>query len=97
MSEADLAANVSALAKALKWRGYHTHRSDHSERGFPDWVFLRGGCMIVAELKAQKGYLGPAQREWLQEFSQVSGCRAYVWRPSDWLAGKVAEALAWQS
>lgn len=39
------------LAAFTGWRGYHTHRSDRSQAGFPDWTLVRGPRLVFAELK----------------------------------------------
>ena len=67
------------------------------DKGFPDLVMARGGRVIFAELKSEKGRLTDEQRSWMgaltgrPEYSwntwQVTEPRAnpeaYVWRPSD--------------
>jgi hypothetical protein len=44
--------------------------------------------MVIAELKAEKGRLSPAQRHWLAELEmvaeQASCVRVFLWRPSSW-------------
>jgi hypothetical protein len=51
--------------------------------GFPDLVLLRKEVIVVAELKARRGKLGPDQLDWLEAWRQV-GARVFVWRPDDW-------------
>lgn len=63
---------------------YHTWRSDHSPAGFPDLLLLKGGCLIVAELKSNKGQLTPEQYFWLCEFQKIPSCESYLWCPEDW-------------
>jgi len=52
-------------------------------RGFPDIVAIRGPRILVAELKTDKGRIGPGQEAWLDAF-HVAGAEAYLWRPRDW-------------
>ncbi len=84
LSEAQLSALVVELARIGRWRKYHTWSAKKSPRGFPDWILIRDGRMVAAELKSEKGPLRPEQREWLDELDQVPGVEAYLWRPSDW-------------
>lgn len=58
--------------------GHRTALQGH--RGFPDLVLARDGVVIFAELKTNRGTLGPGQPEWLA----VLGALAVVWRPRDW-------------
>ena len=51
--------------------------------GFPDLIMLRGLEMVIAEIKADKGILSEAQRDWIQLWGQVTK-DVYVWRPKDW-------------
>lgn len=99
------------LALSLGWRGYHTHRSQHSPAGFPDLALVRRGRLIMAELKREKGKTTPAQDGWLEDLAEVAehahnpdaeallgddyrpAVAVYVWRPSDLLEGRIAEAL----
>lgn len=61
------------LALALGWRGYHTHRSQHSPAGFPDLVLVRRGRLVFAELKRQADRYQPtpAQAAWLEDLREV--------------------------
>ena len=62
------------LALALGWRGYHTHRSQHSPAGFPDLVLVRRGRLVFAELKRQaaRHQPTPEQAAWLQDLTKVA-------------------------
>ena len=93
MSEAQLQRLVMALAAACGWTlRYHTHDSRRSDKGFPDCVFLRGERLVFAELKSQKGRVRPEQVLWLDALRD-STAEAYLWRPSDWLAGDCERVL----
>ena len=85
------------------WRA--TGEKDDPRVGFPDLVMLRDGEMIVAELKGERGRLSKAQLDWLNQFALLAVAEPYqghpivgqisvcVWRPSDWLSGRVLELL----
>lgn len=88
MTEAQLDAAIVELAVRRGWLTYHTHRSDRSEPGFPDRVFVRAGRLIFAELKAEKGRMSAAQHVWASELNKVEvavggSVRVFLWRPSD--------------
>ncbi len=50
-------------------------------QGFPDLLLARER-IVVAELKAEKGRVRPAQDAWLEAF-RAAGVESYVWRPGD--------------
>jgi hypothetical protein len=70
--------------------------------GFPDLFLIHRTepHIIIAELKAAKGKIGPAQQEWLDRLSTFAGLvqsmhahgrlpdrpviEVHVWRPEDW-------------
>lgn len=90
LSEADWQRRVMDAAKAHGWRVAH-FRPARTQRGnwitpmaghpgFPDLVLGRGGVVICAELKSQRGQLGPGQAEWLDALGE----HGRLWRPSDW-------------
>jgi hypothetical protein len=92
ITEAEFTAQVLELAKRLGWRAAH-FRPARTARGwrtavqgdgagFPDLVLVRRR-VIVAELKAGRGKLTPAQTDWLGVFERA-GITAYVWHPRDW-------------
>lgn len=72
MTERQLLEAIRALAKRLDWLVYHTHDSRRSEPGFPDLVLVRGGRVIFAELKAQRGRVSPAQHVWLERLHETT-------------------------
>ena len=73
----------------LLW--YHTRNSKRSPAGFPDLV-IAGRKVLYRELKTQKGVVSPAQREWLDALT-AAGQDAGVWRPEDWLSGRIEREL----
>ena len=90
MSEEDFARAVVDLALSCGWKVNREPpwrmasrlrgKAQDSRNGFPDLVLARGGQVIFAELKAQKGRVSAAQWAWLNELVGHD----YVWRPSDW-------------
>lgn len=92
MMEATLEQNVADACRALRLRRYHTHRSQHSVAGFPDDVILGPTRMIFRELKRESFDPSPAQREWLDHLAAI-GQDVGVWRPSDWLSGRIMAEL----
>ena len=78
------------------WMVYHTYDSRRSDAGFPDLVMVRGGRVIFAELKYDKGYadwddrkpkrrgkISEAQQAWIDALSNVFGVECYVWKYPD--------------
>jgi hypothetical protein len=92
MSEDELLAQVRALATTLGWLGYHTHRSDRSDPGFPDLTLVKAGRLVFAELKTQKGKATLAQTEWLCALKQ-SAADVYLWRPEHLINGSIEAIL----
>ena len=97
MSEGNLQAAVIQFAELRSWRLYHVAKvrkqlRSHTSEGFPDLVMLRGKRQVVVELKREGEDPTPKQWEWLEAFEAV-GAETYVWRPADWLGGKVDEVL----
>jgi glycine/D-amino acid oxidase-like deaminating enzyme len=93
VSEASLQTSVIELAQISGWRVAH-FRPARTEKGwrtpvsadgagFPDLVLTRPPELLVLELKAERGKLAAAQREWLQQL-EMCGVEIYVWRPSQW-------------
>lgn len=90
LSEADFQGRVIATARLHHWRIAHfrpARRQSGSystpmtgDRGFPDLVLARNGAVLLAELKADSGRLGPGQPEWLAAL----GDHGRLWRPADW-------------
>ena len=84
MTEAEHEQGVIEYAQLNGWKIYHTRNSKGSVAGFPDLLLVRAGRLIFAELKTLKGKLTPAQEEWLDLLTEVSGIICYVWRPNEW-------------
>lgn len=94
-SEVTFQNNVIRLAKSLGYGLiYHTHDSRRSQPGFPDLVMVnvRSRRMLIRELKATKGRVSPAQKEWAEGFLAV-GADFGFWRPEDWVSGRIQREL----
>ncbi|MCS3494079.1 hypothetical protein M2368_003107 [Arthrobacter sp. JUb119] len=94
-SESEFQSHVQNLAKSLGYtQQYHTHDSRRSNPGFPDLVLVHGRTkkLMFAELKAQAGRVSPAQESWLNDL-RLGGQVAEVWRPSDWVSGRILQVL----
>jgi len=83
MPERAFQAQVVAYARLNGWRCWYVHDSRRSPAGWPDVVAIRGGRMVVAELKSEKGRLTVDQQDALCLLRQVPGIEVFVWRPSD--------------
>jgi len=82
--ERELSSLAIDIAKLGRWRRYHTFDSRRSSHGFPDWVFVRDGRLVFAELKSEDGAVRPEQREWLDDLADVRSTEVYLWRPADY-------------
>jgi len=81
-TEKQLTAQVKGVAEVFGWLFFHVHRSQFSPAGFPDCVMLRGGRIVVAELKVGKNQPSPEQAQWLEAFAET-GAETFLWRESD--------------
>lgn len=89
LSEADWQQRVMDYAVLRYWRVCH-HRPARTDRGWrtpmqghaglPDLILARGGHVLLAELKTEKGKPTPEQAAWLT----CLGEHGRLWRPSDW-------------
>lgn len=91
-SENDLSAFVNDYSRLQRWRRVHFRPAKVGERwvtalegdvGWPDWTLVRRGRLVIAELKSERGRMGPGQEEWLADLAEVPGVETYVWRPRD--------------
>ncbi|GAB3156427.1 hypothetical protein GCM10027258_62850 [Amycolatopsis stemonae] len=103
MSEDELEDNVIEAAKLQGWLVVHHRparvRGDDGEdqwrtaikgdTGFPDLVLARGGRVLLRELKRQTAKPRLDQARWLEELGDHGG----VWRPLDWLTGRIQNEL----
>jgi hypothetical protein len=83
LTEKAFAGQVIQYARLMGWLVVHHWISVRSEPGFPDLCMVRGGRLVVAELKSLTGRLSPAQEQWLGALGAVPCCEVYVWRPTD--------------
>lgn len=93
MSEDDLQNKVIDTALRYRWMYYHTYNSRRSVPGFLDLVLVHEDHGVLwRELKRQNGRVSPAQRTWVDRLT-VAGENVGVWRPSDWVSGRIVKEL----
>ena len=91
--EKELRLNLEKLAKLLGWRYYFTYRSRRSPPGFLDFELVKGDRLIKAELKSDVGRPTEEQHAWIRAYLDTPHVEVYLWRPSDWVAGRIEMAL----
>lgn len=94
-TESEFQSAVITLAKTLGFQlTYHTHDSRRSNPGFPDLVLVNAarGCVLFVELKAQQGRVSAEQEQWINGL-RAAGQFAEVWRPSDYVGGRIMNIL----
>lgn len=92
ITEREFQNQVVQLARLHGYRVHHHYDSRRSEPGWPDLVMVHEteSCrpIIIAELKAEKGRLSPAQQFWMERLDCGEVFEDYivvrVWRPSMW-------------
>lgn len=84
-SEKAFQNHVVSFAKERGWRVFHDYDSRRNPSGFPDLVMMHPtqNRVIFAELKSQKGYTRPKQRDWIDGLGMVPMVEVYLWRPLD--------------
>lgn len=92
MTERQLDEQVRQLAKMLGLYAYHTHNAQHSEAGFPDWVFVGAAEVVYVEHKTRTGRSTPKQVE-VHERLRRAGARVFVMRPEQWRDGTYSRLL----
>ncbi|QDH85641.1 VRR-NUC domain-containing protein [Brevibacterium phage 4C] len=97
MSERQLQDQIIELAKRMGLIVYHTHDSRRSEPGFPDIVLVhpKQRRVMWRELKSETGTTTPEQKVWISTLSLV-GEDVDVWRPRDWVSGRIERELRGQ-
>ena len=102
LSEDDLKAAVIDMAETLGWRCFSIRRSDQAKvqgrrrtgKGFPDLCLVNGaGTVAFAELKSATGKPTPQQAAWLAALRTAPGVEVCLWRPEDWLCGRIEDFL----
>lgn len=88
LSEADWTRQVTDLARLRGWWAYHTHESRRSEKGWPDWTFVRPPRIVFVELKTETGRVTPEQGDVLHMLQHCPGVEAHLFRPSHFPAVK---------
>lgn len=102
MSESELQSAIIGLAHLLGWRVAHFRSANTAQgwmtpvaadgKGFPDLVLARGGRLVFAELKAERGRMSKEQDAWLDAL-RLTGATVAVFTPRDWLNGTVDAVL----
>lgn len=104
MREEVLQTRVEELLRTFGWWVFHDQDPRRNQAGLPDTIAMRPGRLLFAELKSEKGRLRPKQAEVRGHLEGVVARIAhgpyspapvsyYLWRPSDLLAGRIAEVL----
>lgn len=91
--EEELDVLVKDMCKQLGIERYHTYDSRRSPSGYPDLTLAGRGGQMWRELKATKGVVSPDQQKWIG-ILRAGGGDADVWRPADYLSGRIARELA---
>ena len=97
MTENQLQAAIIKYAELMGWRIYHVtnvHKRlrSHTSEGFPDLHMVRGKRIVYAELKDATKPRTDAQDDWAEAIQQTPA-EYYLWRPADWMSGRVDEVL----
>jgi len=99
MSESQLQDSIIQLAEIVGWTVVHINDSRKQRAtGLPDLLMIRRPRVVWAELKREanagrnKNSLTPIQQWWLDEL-QACKQEVYLWRPSDWHDGAIANIL----
>ena len=92
-TEAEFTAQVLEYARLRGWRTIHLRpaRTARGWRtavqgdgaGFPDVLALRGGRVVVAELKVARNVATEAQEAWLAAWREA-GAEVFLWTPDAW-------------
>jgi hypothetical protein len=89
VTEQEFLDRVMQIAALYGWHAWHPRPARTSrgwrtagtgDVGVPDLLLARGGHVILAELKSDRGRLGPGQGDWLDAL----GDHGRLWRPRDW-------------
>ena len=83
--------HVRTILKDLGLWGFHPLISIGSRKGWPDWTFI-GKWIMYRELKTEAGKLRPDQ-ELVRDLILEAGGDWALWRPSDYLSGRIAREL----
>lgn len=86
---------VAHFRAAMTARGWRTP-VEADGAGFPDLVLVRPPEVIFAELKAARGTLTPAQREWIAALTLVEEGIAHRTGSGDDPASRIFEVNVWR-
>jgi hypothetical protein len=100
VSEQEFTDQVLQLAGLYRWRTFHVRPGRTANgwrtpvqgdgKGFPDLLLLRGGRIVVAELKVGTRQTTVEQDDWLAAW-EATGAEVFVWRPCNW--NQIVEVL----
>jgi len=78
----------------MRLKVHHEVDSKKSRRGLPDLIIAGPGGLLIVELKRQDkaAQATVEQNEWLDTLA-ASGHAAYLWRPEDWVSGKIQREI----
>lgn len=104
MNEAQLQSVVIDLARLRRWRIHHSRPAFQQSgrfstpltghKGLPDLILLRPPRLLFVELKVARGKLSPGQVQWGAGLQACDGVEYFVWRPADWLEGRIDALLS---
>jgi hypothetical protein len=88
-----LEAHLRRLLDKYGLYGHHERNSATAiGKGWVDWTILGPGGAIFAELKSETGTASSEQKKVGYMLKRV-GLRYVIWRPGDYLAGRIEQAL----
>lgn len=95
MLERDFGLQVEHLLDLFGWRWKHDEpavrqsggwaTAFRGDKGFPDYVAVRDGVVLFAEIKNERGRLTRHQNDWLDDLRDVHTTKTFLWRPEDLL------------
>jgi hypothetical protein len=93
MLEKYFAEQVEHLLNLYGWRWTHFEPAIRQSggwatalrgmKGLPDYVAVRDGALVFAEIKSDRGKLTPDQAEWITRLQGVQTVRTEIWYPED--------------
>ena len=92
MTEDMLLAAIIDYCGWLHLQWFHDYDPKRNPPGFPDLFIAGPGGHLIAELKTSHGQLKPDQVKWKYTL-QSSGAPWRLWRPGDWISGKIGAEL----
>jgi hypothetical protein len=92
MTEAELEENIRDACKKLGVLRFHVHDSRGTSPGMPDDILIGPRGLFWRECKTQKGKASRAQLT-TGEALTAAGQDFAIWRPEDWLSGRITREL----